>query len=137
MPGKTPHWRPPDSCSAKDILAPHLTNADQKELAVNGICYQSRDMKTGFDLKKLMCWVPLLARFFSTDPRGAYFRQADIEDIIADVYNTTEWKATALAAATKADQSLKERVLDETYGLRVMLSHLREKYYAWKNLMTV
>ena len=91
------------------------------------------DFKSGLSVEHLVrtnnheCVAALL----TVDPRGGHIGQADLMGALQQICDETEVKAQSEAlAAQKGFDCLKKLVINESYMLRTMTAHTREKYDA-------
>ena len=85
-------------------------------------------MKVGIVLSLLAVLAPTLTELIGIDERGGYFRQLHMyEAAVAAVANSGHTATLTAVAATK-QQTFDVFMADVAYTLRVMLSHLREKF---------
>ena len=89
-------------------------------------------MKVGIVLSLLAVLAPTLTELIGIDERGGYFRQLHMYE--AAVAASSGHTATLTAVAATKQQTFDVFMADVAYTLRVMLSHLREKFRSVKSL---
>ena len=128
-------WRAPDASNVGlDHLKPgFLKVADMLFFQYAGmIPYKSRDTQVGICTETLVIFVEFIKHCISVDVRGGYFLQPDVEVMYESVATDPKYKAAFECAAVKDKKSTEEFKRDQSYCLRVMLSHFRLKYDGWK-----
>ena len=128
---KVKSWRPPPGTSASDDHIYPKVKEHAALLVTKPIDYESRDMKTGISVVKLLVYIPLLLALLAIDKRGGYFKQTSVEEALTKLYNEDDHRATILMHALSLKLTLRDHIIDQAYVCRVMLSHLREKATLW------
>ena len=128
-------WRAPDASNVGlDHLKPgFLKVADMLFFQYAGmIPYKSRDTQVGICTASLVIFAEFIKHCILVDSRGGYFLQDDVSVMYESVATDSKYKAAFECAAAKDKKSTEEFKRDQSYCLRVMLSHFRLKYDGWK-----
>ena len=128
-------WRAPDASNVGlDHLKPgFLKVADMLFFQYAGmIPYKSRDTQVGICTASLVIFAEFIKHCILVDSRGGYFLQDDVSVMYESVATEPKYKAAFECAAAKDKKSTEEFKRDQSYCLRVMLSHFRIKYDGWK-----
>jgi hypothetical protein len=128
-------WRAPDASNVGlDHLKPGFQQvAELLFFQYAGILpYKSRDMQVGIYTGSLVVFAQFIRHCILVDGRGGYFLQQDMEVMYESVANDHKYKAAFECAACNDKKTTEEFRYDQAYCLRVMLSHFRLKYDAWK-----
>ena len=128
-------WRAPDASNVGlDHLKPGFQQvAELLFFQYAGILpYKSRDMQVGIYTGSLVVFAQFIRHCILVDGRGGYFLQQDMEVMYESVANDPKYKAAFECAACNDKKTTEEFRYDQAYCLRVMLSHFRLKYDAWK-----
>ena len=96
------------------------------------IPYKSRDTQVGICTASLVIFAEFIKHCILVDSRGGYFLQDDVSVMYESVATDSKYKAAFECAAAKDKKSTEEFKRDQSYCLRVMLSHFRIKYDGWK-----
>ena len=91
-------------------------------LGIRGICYESRNFKTGVDASAMRPIAPTLHALLEI---SLHFMQEDVEAAIdAEVYTHELYQASMKLLCATAGKSHKEFLWDQAYGLRTCLAHV-------------
>ena len=92
--------------------------------------YNSAHLKKGICAAGLLKWQSLMMSLITLDPRGGYFSQLDMEQVVDKLYEgaTPDTKAKVQQCAGEDVRTVKAYLARLAYTIRVMLSHCRQKF---------
>ena len=100
-------------------------------IAKQGFPYGGRDMKVGINAAKLESMWEFLYALMQLDPRGGYYRQADMQTAWHEGAAVAGVKNAMLIIAQVNKMKYEDFVADVVYAVRVVCSHAREKFRSW------
>ena len=124
--GRPHEWQPDEGTSHVDVFRP-IIGLDADEFFYKGVKLKSKDFKVGIDNDAMFPFRESLGGLIDVDPRGGYFNQEMVEDVMGEFHNDLNYAASVRVLAGQKSMSAKEMQYDQAYMTRVMLSHIRIK----------